>query len=266
MHAHPIISSLQNPKIKRLIRLKKARERKTEQRTVVEGLRELERAIESRAVFDEFYYCDTYCTSEYLQRYKNYCIKTGIALYPCSKTVFEKISYREHPEGILGVAHIPPLALDELTLSDTPLLLVAEGIEKPGNLGTLLRTADATGADAVILIDNRTDITNPNVIRASIGSLFFVPLIETKAAPFLAWCRDKQIQTIAALPEANADYTTADLHRPTALFVGAEANGLTPSLLKEIQQQVTIPMAGKNDSLNVSTAAAYEAIRQRNRS
>ena len=162
---------------------------------------------------------------------------------------------------------MPRLSLSNLTPSKNPLLLVAENVEKPGNIGTLLRTIDATGADALILIESQTDITNPNIIRASIGSLFFVPVIETSRDAFLSWCQTHHIHTIALHPDAPSLYTQADLQCPLAICVGAEDKGLSADLLEQVEQRISIPMHGKNDSLNVSTAAAvvlFESIRQRN--
>lgn len=267
MHAQPIIRSLQNPKIKQLMRLRKARERKIQQLTLVEGLREIQRAREGAATFEAIYYCASRCSSDILQDYELFCQDEAIDFIPCTEPVFEKITYRAHADGLLGVAHMPSLTLSSLTPSKNPLLLVAENVEKPGNIGTLLRTIDATGADALILIDSQTDITNPNIIRASIGSLFFVPVIETSRDAFFSWCQTHHIHTIALHPDAPSIYAQADLQRPIAICVGAEDKGLSADLLEQAEQQISIPMHGKNDSLNVSTAAAvilYETIRQRN--
>jgi TrmH family RNA methyltransferase len=158
--------------------------------------------------------------------------------------------------------------LDELQLPPRPLLLVAENLEKPGNLGTLLRTADAAGADAVIVCGRKTDINNPNVIRASIGTLFYMPVAVASSQETLDWLRQHGIRTAAALPDAEMEYTEADMQDSLAIAVGAEDGGLTPEWLARADLHLRIPMLGKNDSLNVSTASAillYEAVRQRRR-
>lgn len=157
--------------------------------------------------------------------------------------------------------------LDKLELPDNPLLLIAENLEKPGNLGTILRTADATGVDAVIVCGQKTDINNPNVIRASIGTVFFMPVAEATTAETLQWLQHSGIQSLAALPGAETQYTEASMRRGTAIVVGSEDDGLTREWVEQCDVGVGIPMLGKNDSLNVSTASAillYEAVRQRN--
>jgi TrmH family RNA methyltransferase len=156
--------------------------------------------------------------------------------------------------------------LDELELPENPLLLIAEDLEKPGNLGTILRTADATGVDAVVVCDHKTDINNPNVIRASIGTVFFMPVAEATSDEVIGWLNNRGIQSLAAVPDAEIEYTDTDMRKGTAIIVGAEDEGLSPKWINQSDRKVCIPMLGKNDSLNVSTAAAillYEAIRQR---
>jgi TrmH family RNA methyltransferase len=184
----------------------------------------------------------------------------------CSKAVFEKISYREGPDGILAVGPLVGKALADLKLPKNPLILVAEGLEKPGNLGALLRTADGAGADAVIICDPATDLNNPNVIRASIGTLFYLPVAEAASSEALAFLKAKGIKTLSAVPDAEAVYTDVDLTGPAAIVVGAEDKGLSDVWKNSADLSVNIPMLGKNDSLNVSVAAAillYEAVRQR---
>ncbi len=185
-----------------------------------------------------------------------------------SKAVFKKLSHRENPDGWLGVFPIPKATLDSLKLSEAPLLIVAEAIEKPGNLGGMLRTADAAGVDAVLLCDPRVDLYNPNVVRASRGTLFTIPTVEASSESALEFLKRRGIKVLAATPQASADYTRQDLRGPLAVAVGTEDEGLTDFWMKQADVRVRIPMLGKVNSLNVSVATAlivYEAVRQRGR-
>jgi len=183
-----------------------------------------------------------------------------------SRAVFEKISYRENPDGWLGVFPIPRVSLDDLALSDLPLVIVAESIEKPGNLGAMLRTADAARVEAFLLCDPRVDAWNPNVVRASRGALFSVPVVECDNASALKWLKGRGMRLIAATPSADVTYTDADLRGPIAIAVGTEDEGLTDFWMSSADVWVKIPMTGRVNSLNVSVSAAvivYEAVRQR---
>jgi TrmH family RNA methyltransferase len=176
------------------------------------------------------------------------------------------MSYRDTPDGLIALSPLVGKKLDELELPENPLLLIAEDLEKPGNLGTILRTADATGVDAVIVCDHKTDLSNPNVIRSSIGTIFFMPVAEASTEETLEWLENRGIQTIAAVPGVSQEYTDTNMRKGTAIVVGSEDEGLSERWKIRSTVQVSIPMLGKNDSLNVSTAAAivlYEAVRQR---
>jgi TrmH family RNA methyltransferase len=184
-----------------------------------------------------------------------------------SRLVFEKMSYRENPDGWLAVFPIPLMALDSLNLdTKSPLVIVAESIEKPGNLGAILRTADAAGVDAVLLCDPRVDAWNPNTVRASRGAIFSVPVIECENVSAWEWLKRKEIRVLAATPAADTLYTQANFRGPVALAVGTEDAGLTDFWLRHADVRVKIPMIGKVNSLNVSVSTAlivYEAVRQR---
>lgn len=183
-----------------------------------------------------------------------------------TRAVFEKISYRDNPDGWLGIFPIPKTALEDLILSESPLVIVAESVEKPGNLGAILRTADAAGVDALLVCDPRVDLWNPNVVRASRGAVFTVPTVEVESPNALAWLRSRKIRVLAATPSAEVLYTEVDLKESIALAVGTEDEGLTDFWMQNADIQVRIPMLGKVNSLNVSIAAAlitYEAVRQR---
>ena len=260
------IESPQNPRVKKAVKLRKAKIRKELKQTLVEGFREIRRAFESGWEFTELYYCPDLYLDIDEDRFVEKVRKAGIPIFQCSEAAFRKMSYRDTPDGLMALSPLVGKTLDELELPDNPLLLIAEDLEKPGNLGTILRTADATGVDAVIACDHKTDLNNPNVIRASIGTIFFMPVAEATTAETFQWLEKRGIQSLAAVPGATEEYTDADMQRGTAIVVGAEDEGLTDAWKDGADLKVGIPMLGKNDSLNVSTAAAillYEAVRQR---
>lgn len=184
-----------------------------------------------------------------------------------NRAVFEKISYRENPDGWLAVFPTPQSSLAEINLGRLPLLILAESIEKPGNLGAILRTADAAGVEAVLVCDPRVDIYNPNVVRASRGTIFTVPTFELSNQEALSFLRDHRIKVLAATPHAQTEFTHEDLRVPLAVAVGTENEGLTDFWLRQADLKVKISMLGKVNSLNVSIATAlivFEALRQRN--
>ncbi len=262
----PTIESPQNPRVKAAVKLRKGKVRQQTGQTLVEGFREIQRATESGWKFKELYFCpDLYLDGDAPGLVAN--IRTGgTPVFKCSEAAFRKMSYRDTPDGLLALSPLAGKMLDELELPDRPLLLIVEDLEKPGNLGTILRTADATGVDAVIVCGRKTDINNPNVVRASIGTLFFMPVAEASTKETLHWLEKQGIQSLAAVPGTDQHYTDVDMHGGTAIVVGSEDEGLTSEWMKGATRKVAIPMRGKNDSLNVSTAAAillYEAIRQR---
>jgi len=267
MEEQNIIESAANPRIKAAVRLRKAKVRRETGRTLVEGVREIQRAAESGWLFHELYYCPELYQDEVLAgNIRDMIHRANVPCFRCSETAFRKMSYRDTPDGLLALSPLIGKTLDQLVLSENPLVLIAEDLEKPGNLGTILRTADAAGVDAVITCDPNTDINNPNVIRASIGSVFFVPVAQASTEETFEWLKKNTIQSIAAVPDALQDYTAVPMQAATAILVGSEDDGLTAFAMDSADQKVSIPMLGKNDSLNVSTAAAillYEAVRQR---
>ncbi len=266
MEENLTIESLQNPRVKTAVRLRKGSVRRQTGRTLVEGYREILRATESGWRFIELYYCPELYLDPDSDALVASIQAAGVPAFRCSETVFRKIAYRDSPDGLIALSPLVEKSLEELDLPDNPLLLIAEDLEKPGNLGTILRTADATGVDAVIACDHKTDLSNPNVIRSSIGTLFFIPVAEASTRETLDWLKKKGIQSIAAVPGASTEYTDVDMRQATAIIVGAEDEGLSATWIELANQQVSIPMLGRNDSLNVSTAAAvvlYEAVRQR---
>ncbi len=260
------ITSLQNPRIKELVRLRDRRPRDETGVFLVEGYREIRRALEKRVVLRELFYSPEWFLGENEPALIEQARQAGAQLFELSKDAFAKVAYRERPDGLLAVAPQWRRALSDLTLSATPFVLVVEAIEKPGNLGTILRSADAAGCEAVIVCDPVTDIFNPNVVRASTGVLFSVPCVVEESERVHAWLREKKIRTVATTPAAESLYSDANLRGPLAVVMGSEQYGLSEFWLKNADLPVRIPMAGQADSLNVAMATIitlFEAVRQR---
>ena len=260
------LTSLQNPKVKRAFALRDRRERDREGVTILEGYRELTRAHAAGIPIRETFYCREMFVGENNDTLLDTLRNAGSAIYECSANVLRKIAYRERPEGLIAIAEMKRKGLDEIPARPDGLYLVAETIEKPGNLGSILRSADAVGATAVIVCNKQTDIFNPNVIRASTGAIFSMPLAETTSEEALAWLRKLGIKTLAATPHTHLYHTDVDMKQGVAIVVGAEQYGLSDYWMNSADLQVLIPMLGKMDSLNVATAATillYEAARQR---
>lgn len=269
------ISSRQNPRVQRLVRLRERSARVSEGVFVLEGLRELDRAMESGIRFSEFYFCPELIRNPLARTVfdkAKQCLPES-SICELSLPAFEKVSYRDRPEGVLAVAKMRSHTLADLKTKEegAPLFLVAESIEKPGNLGALLRTADSAGCTALICCgDAGTDIYNPNAIRASQGTLFSMPLAVASAQEVRAWLAERGVTVFATAPAAKKLYWDCDFRVPAAILMGTEATGLSDFWLSENAGDdivpVSIPQRGLADSLNVSTAAAiclFEAVRQR---
>lgn len=262
------ISSLQNPRVKQLVKLRDRRPRDEAGVFLVEGYREIRRALEKQVTLSELYYAPEWFLGENEPALIAQAEAAGARLYELSKDAFAKVAYRERPDGLLALAPQWKKALSDLQLPENPFLLVVEAIEKPGNLGTILRSADAAGCHAVIVCDPVTDIFNPNVVRASTGVLFSVPLVVESSEHVHAWLRERGVRMVATTPGAETLYTQADLRGPLAVIMGSEQYGLSDFWLKNSDLPVRIPMAGQADSLNVAMAtiiALFEAVRQRGR-
>jgi TrmH family RNA methyltransferase len=253
------IISLQNQKIKYIVKLREdKRQRQKDGVMLVEGYDELALALSSGLKPESLL-----TAPELVSRSIDI---PSADVTTVTRAVFEKISYRDNPDGWLGIFPIPKATLEDLKLSDVPLVIVAESVEKPGNLGAILRTADAAKVDAVIVCDPRVDLWNPNVVRASRGTVFTVPTVEVDSQTALAWLRSRKMRVLAATPSATILYTDVDLKEPIAITVGTEDEGLTDFWMQNADINVQIPMMGKVNSLNVSIATAlitYEAVRQR---
>ncbi len=260
-----MLTSLQNARVKHVVRLRQRRAREREGRFVVEGRRELERAFDAGAAIEAVFHCDALHRGAPERDLIRRLGRADIELVATSAEAFRKMSYRQGPDGVLGVALSPPLGLDRLGDSSDSLWLVVEGIEKPGNLGAMLRSADAAGA-GVIVADPKTDVFNPNVIRASIGTLFTVPLAVATGDEVRGWLQARAISPVTATPEANVPYTEADLTGDIAFVIGTEHTGVSPAWRSAGSASLSIPMSGDADSVNAAMAATillFEARRQR---
>ncbi|MDP6630630.1 MAG: RNA methyltransferase [Kiritimatiellia bacterium] len=260
------ITSLQNPRVKHVVKLRQRSHRDDERLMLVEGYREIRRALDNRHPLNALFFCRSLFQGPNEDALMEQAASQGGELFECSEPVFRKMAYRDRPEGLLAVAPHVTQSLAELDVTPTPLVVVAEAIEKPGNLGTILRSADAAGADAVLVCDRCTDIHNPNVVRASIGIIFALPVIEVSSAEAMAWMNAREIQIVATTPHTDTLYTDTDLTKGTAIVMGTEQVGLSDTWLKAATVQVRIPMLGQADSLNVASATTlllYEAARQR---
>jgi TrmH family RNA methyltransferase len=262
------ITSLQNPRIKQLVKLRDRRARDEERVFLVEGYREIRRALDRGVKLTELYHAPEWYLGENEPALLADAASAGALLIELSREAFAKVAYRERPDGLLAVAPQWRRALADLPLPSgrPPLLLVVEAIEKPGNLGTILRSADAAGCDAVIVCDSVTDLFNPNVVRASTGVLFSVPCVVSESETVRSWLGAKGIRAVATTPAAERLYTETDLTGPLAIVMGSEQYGLSDFWLQAADATVRIPMAGQADSLNVAMATLitlFEAVRQR---
>ena len=305
----PIITSLQNLRVKDAVRLRDGRHREKQGRILIDGARELRRAIDAGVKLIEAFVCEPLCHGDDARHLLAALPQCGGEVWHVAAAVFERLAFGQRAEGVLGVAEIPKPTLADLAstlggrstaesvpllrrssagrspLSGTackqavahsgekcglgsaaPLVAVLEGVEKPGNVGAVLRSADAAGVSAVIVADGRTDLYNPNAIRASLGTIFTMPVCEAASRDVLAWLRERNFTIATARVDGSIPYTEVDYRGPTAIVLGSEAAGLSPIWTGSDVQAVRLPMLGAADSLNVSVTAAvlfYEALRQR---
>lgn len=259
---HFTITSTQNPKIKNLLALEKPRERRKQCLFVIEGTREIRLAIEAGYKVGNLFFCEEIVSKTDL----DILGRDDKLLIPVSREVFEKIAVREGSGGVVAVAEQKTHKLEDIRLSENPLVLVLESVEKPGNLGAILRTADAAGIDAVIICDPHTDFYNPNVIRSSIGCIFTKQTASATSEEAIAWLKEKKIKIFCTSLKASQPYHVIDYTTSCAIVMGTEATGLSDRWLTNSDGNIIIPMQGKIDSMNVSTATAvmiFEAKRQR---
>ena len=262
----PVLTSFANPRVKAASALRDRRQRDRTGLTLIDGARELRRALEAGVTVVEAFVCEPLLAGLDARVVFDRLRANGTTLHTTSEPVFAKLAFGERAEGIVAVVRIPTTRLDDLALPPVPLVVVIEGVEKPGNVGALLRSADGAGVDAVVVASPRTDLFNPNAIRASAGTIFSVPLAVAATADVIAWLRAHSIRIVAAQVEAERIYTATDLRGPVAIVVGAEDDGLTSVWAAPDIDAVRLPMLGVADSLNVSVSGAvllYEARRQR---
>lgn len=261
-----IITSAKNPRIKQVMALKDRRDREQTGLTRVEGYEEVSFIVSRGVALSALIFCPGLFRSDQERALLAKILRGGVEAIEVSRELFERIAYREGVDGWLALAPAPAQTLSALRPRDPAFLVVADAVEKPGNLGAILRTAEAAGVDALISADPVTDWGNPNVVRASKGAVFGVPVATAGSDETLDWLREQGIRRVVATPQAERLYTDADLTQPVAIVVGSEKYGVSERWLKEAEMTVRIPMVGRIDSLNVATSAAlliYEVVRQR---
>lgn len=255
-----MITSTQNQRIKHLLLLQqKSAQRRADGLFVVEGRREVEHCLSAGFTIRTAFVCEEIC--EALPP-----LPQDVEVVPVARNVYERIAYRGGTEGIVALVEARKTTLSDLRLSDSPLIVVLESVEKPGNLGAVLRSADAAGADAVVVCDPLTDLYNPNLIRSAVGALFTVPCVACSTEECIAFFKAKGIQILTAQLQDSRLYYDTPMTGPTAIVMGTEATGLTEEWRKAADAHIRIPMLGRLDSLNVSVSAAillFEAVRQR---
>jgi TrmH family RNA methyltransferase len=259
------ITSLTNPRVKAAVRLRDRAERDLTGLTIVDGAREILRALDAGVHVEQ-----AFVAPELLRSADGFAVADSLRHRPTtlevSPAVLARVAFGQRSDGVVAIVATPTGTLEDLAVPSDPLVVVAESVEKPGNLGAIIRTADGAGANAVIAADARTDLFNPNAIRASLGTIFAMPVVAAGTPAVLDWLMDHGIRPVAARPDAPVAYTDADLTGPLAIVLGSEADGLGEGWTDPRVEPVAIPMRGIADSLNVSIAAAvllYEARRQR---
>jgi TrmH family RNA methyltransferase len=270
-----MLTSHANPRVKAAVRLRDRHEREATGFTIVDGAREIDRALDAGMEVVEAFACEEMAAGREAQRVLDR-LRGGepsvrraggqAALTWVSRSILEKLAFGDRNDGVVAVVRAPRTGLADLRLPGTPLVAVLEGVEKPGNLGAVLRSADGAGVDAVIAADARTDLYNPNAIRASLGTIFTVPVVTATSTATADWLRAHGLRIVVARVDATTFHTDADLTGPLAIVLGSEAGGLTTAWETPDVIPVRLPMLGAADSLNVSVAAAilfYEALRQR---
>ena len=261
------LTSPANPKIKYVVKLRTCSVREETGEMIVEGFRECRRALDNGYRPNSIFICpELYLKNENEDRLVSDAAAAGADVFLCSRPAFLKMAYKDRPDGLLMTGPHVAKTLDRLVPPPNALVIVAESIEKPGNLGTILRSADAAHAAAVIVCDRTTDVHNPNVVRASTGTMFSVPIVEASSEDAVRWLKARGFKILAATPHAEKLHFEVDLTGNVAIAVGAEQYGLTAAWMDQADLRVRIPMLGLADSLNVSAATTilvYEAVRQR---
>lgn len=261
-----IITSVQNPRVKAAAHLRERSGRDEQGRIIIDGVREIGRGIAGGVEVQEVFYVSELCCDKQHQQLIADAQKAGAELIEVKPHIMEKLSFGHRVEGLVAVAHPPHRKLADLKAADDAVIAVVEGVEKPGNLGAIVRTADAAGVAAVLVADGGTDLFNPNAIRASLGTIFSIPVVAASSEEVLGWLREQQFRLFAARVDAAAEYTTVDFRGRTAIGLGSEAHGLSNHWQATDVIAIRLPLLGSVDSLNLSATAAvlfYEALRQR---
>lgn len=260
------ITSSHNPRVKAATRLRERSGRDEQGRIIIDGVREISRAVAAGVTIVELYCFDGLCQDAEHDHLLNAIGNAGADIIEVTPHVMEKLSFGHRVEGIVAIAATPDRALDQLHVPADALIAVVEGAEKPGNVGAIVRTADAVGVAAVLLADGGTDVYNPNAIRASLGAVFTVPICAATSEQVLEWLRREQFRLLAARVDATTEYTQADFRGRVAIALGSEAHGLSDRWTTDDIMPIRLPLLGSVDSLNLSATAAvlfYEALRQR---
>lgn len=261
-----VITSTANPKIKDLVKLRKHSVRIDTGLILIDGSREISLALENKVLLKEIYYCPQLLRKNQAQDLLKKLESLKLSLCEVNSSVFAKIAFGEREEGLIALAARPRPELTELKVLDDSFFVIVQAIEKPGNLGAIIRTCDAAGVTGLILCDAKTDLFNPNVIRSSLGACFSLPSVECTSEAGIQWLEANKVKIIAVTPEAKLDLWNADFTLPCAVVFGSEDKGLSQNFKTASQTQVRIPMQGKVDSLNVSATAAiilYELVRRK---
>jgi TrmH family RNA methyltransferase len=266
-----LVTSSQNPKVKHALSLRDRRDRDRTAQFLIEGFREIDRALKGRVAIEQLFFCQELFLGENEGDLLKSAVAQGAQLIQVPAHIFHKLSYRDRPDGLLGIAAKMNMSLaaahQQFKHPQNPLVVIAEAIEKPGNLGTIIRSSDASGVDLVIVANGCTDIYNPNVVRASVGTLFTIPVVECSNEEAYLFCRQLGLSLMAATPEGPIVYTQTPMTKPLGIVVGTEQLGLSSFWKENCQYLVRIPMLGVADSLNVAMATTlflFEAVRQRN--
>jgi TrmH family RNA methyltransferase len=260
------LTSLQNERVKRAVRLRTGRSRNDPPLLFVEGFRQVRRAVENGVKPAELYFCPALYQGKNEPLLVSLVAAQGVDAVECTETVFRKLADRDRPDGVIALVPELRAKLASVSLPPDPLVLACERIERPGNLGALFRSADAAGASAVLVCDRCTLVNDPRTVRASVGTVFSLPVVEASSKEAIRWLKARGLRIVAASPDAKEDFTQADLSGPVAVVVGTEQHGLTGAWTSAADALVRIPMKGQADSLNVTSAAVlllYEALRQR---
>lgn len=260
------VTSVQNPRVKAAAKLRSRRARNDQRRYLIDGSRELSMALDANVEFEEVFVCETLVDKLVVQELVERCQRTQAQLFTVTKPVWQKLTYGDRDDGVLAVARSHPCLLSELPLHPQGLWVVLEGIEKPGNVGAIYRTADAAGASGVILADPLTDLHNHNLIRASLGSVFALPSAVATTQETIEWLRRSDISPLVTRVDATTSYYHANLASNCALVFGNESAGISDAWKQPDLEGIYLPMHGRVDSLNIANTAAivlYEAVRQR---